>query len=135
MKDNLRRISAPHRANSAEPAVQGLADTPATSIERRSPVRQGSRGDERRMSSSVIVHIVQAYDFVLLLFSGLLAQGMLTPLHRLRFDGSLFLATFLGSVVSAPFSFVPTLTCCDSSVSWINRCKFWRCHCWLDVAA
>jgi hypothetical protein len=25
------------------------------------------------MSSSVIVHIVQAYDFVLLLFSGLLA--------------------------------------------------------------
>jgi hypothetical protein len=55
------------------------------------------------MSSSVIVHIVQAYDFVLLLFSGLLAQGMLTPLHRLRFDGSLFLATFVGSVVTAAF--------------------------------
>jgi hypothetical protein len=76
MKDNLRRISAPHRTNSAELAVQLPVDTSATSIERRSPVRQGSRGDKRRMSSSVIVHIVQAYDFVLLQFSGLLAQAI-----------------------------------------------------------
>jgi polysaccharide biosynthesis protein PslA len=52
------------------------------------------------MSSSVIGHIVQAYDFVLLLFSGLLAESMLMPLHSLRFDGSLFLATFVGSVVT-----------------------------------
>jgi hypothetical protein len=57
------------------------------------------------MSSSVIVHVVQAYDFVLLLFSGLLAEGMLMPLHRMRFDGSLFLATFVGSVVTAAFLF------------------------------
>jgi hypothetical protein len=52
------------------------------------------------MSSSVIVHVVQAYDFVLLLFSGFLAEGMLIPLHWLRFDGSLFLAAFVGSVVT-----------------------------------
>jgi Undecaprenyl-phosphate glucose phosphotransferase len=105
MKDNLRTISAPHRTKSAEPAVQLPVDTPATSIERRSPVRQRSRGDKRRMSPSVIVHIVQAYDFVLLFFSGWLAEGMLTPLHWLRFDGSLFLATFVGSVVTAAFLF------------------------------
>jgi FlaA1/EpsC-like NDP-sugar epimerase len=30
---------------------------------------------------------------------------MLTPLHRLRFDGSLFLAEFVGSVVTAAFLF------------------------------
>jgi polysaccharide biosynthesis protein PslA len=105
MKDNLSRSSAPHRTNSTEPAVQLPVDTAATSIERRSSFRQGSRGDKRRMSSSVIVHIVQACDFVLLLFSGLLAQGMLTPLHRLRFDGSRFLATFVGGVLTAAFLF------------------------------
>jgi hypothetical protein len=105
MKDNLGRISAQHRTQSVEPAVQRPVDTPATSIERRSPVRQRSRGDKRRMSPSVIVHILQAYDFALLLFSGLLAEGMLTPLHWLRFDGSLFLATFVGSVVTAAFLF------------------------------
>jgi polysaccharide biosynthesis protein PslA len=105
MKDNLRRISAPLRTKSAEPAVQHPVDTPATSIERRSPVRQGSRGDKRRLSPSVIVHIVQAYDFALLLFSGLLAEGILKPLHWLRFDGLLFLATFVGSVVTAAFLF------------------------------
>jgi polysaccharide biosynthesis protein PslA len=53
------------------------------------------------MSPSVIVHIVQAYDFGLLLFSGSLAEGMLTPPHWLRFDGSLLLATFVGSLVTA----------------------------------
>ncbi len=72
----------------------------ATSIERRSPARQGSRGDKRRMSPAVIVHIVQASDLLLLLLSGLLAKSMLTPLHWLRSDGSLILATCVGSVVA-----------------------------------
>jgi hypothetical protein len=68
--------------------VQRPVDTSSTSIERRSPVRQRSRGDKRRMSPSVIVHIVQAYDFVLLLLSGLRAESMLTRLYSLRFAGS-----------------------------------------------
>jgi hypothetical protein len=103
MKDNLRTISAQQRAKSVAPEDQRPVGTPATSIERRSPGRQKSRGDKRRMSPSVVVHIVQAYDFVLLLFSGLLAEGMLTPIHWLRFDGSFFLATFVGSLVTAAF--------------------------------
>jgi|HubBroStandDraft_6_1064221.scaffolds.fasta_scaffold132584_2 Undecaprenyl-phosphate glucose phosphotransferase len=103
MKDNLRRISAQQRAKSVEPVVQRPVDTPATSIERRSPDRQRSRGNKRRISPSVTVHIVQAHDFVLLLFSGLLAEVILSPLHWPRFDGSLFLATLVGSVVTAAF--------------------------------
>jgi polysaccharide biosynthesis protein PslA len=103
MKDNLRRIAAQHRAKAVESEVQPPVHTPATSIERRSPVRQNSRGDKGRISPSVIVHIVQTHDFVLLLFSGLLAEVILTPLHWPRFDGPLFLATFVGSVVTAAF--------------------------------
>jgi polysaccharide biosynthesis protein PslA len=75
----------------------------ATPIERRSPARQGSRGDKRRMSPAVIVRIVQASDLLLLLFSGLLAKSMLTPLHWLRSDGSLVLATCVGSLVATVF--------------------------------
>jgi Undecaprenyl-phosphate glucose phosphotransferase len=52
------------------------------------------------MSPAVIVRIVQASDLLLLLFSGLLAKSMLTPLHWLRSDGSLVLATCVGSVVA-----------------------------------
>ena len=75
----------------------------ATSIERRSPARLGSRGDKHRISPAVIVRIVQASDLLLLLFSGLLARSTLTPLHWLRSDGALFLATFVGSVVATVF--------------------------------
>jgi len=100
MKD-LGSVFAQHGARSAESAVQRPDVTAPTSIERRSPVRQRSRGDRGRMSPSVIVHIVQAYDLGLLLFSGLLTAGMMPPLHWLRFDGSLFLATFVGSAVTA----------------------------------
>jgi polysaccharide biosynthesis protein PslA len=53
------------------------------------------------MSPAVIVRIVQASDLLLLLFSGVLAKSMLTPTHWLAFDGSLFVATCVGSVVAA----------------------------------
>ncbi len=86
-----------------DPVIERPADTPATSIERRSAARQGSRGDKHRMSPAVIVRVVQASDLLLLLFSGLLAKSTLTPLHWLRSDGALFLATFVGSVVASVF--------------------------------
>jgi polysaccharide biosynthesis protein PslA len=95
--------STQQKTNSADPLVQSPADAPVTSIERRSPVRKRSRGDKYRMSPSVIVNIVQASDLLLLLFSGLLAKGVLTPLHGLRSDGSLLLATMAGSVATAVF--------------------------------
>jgi Undecaprenyl-phosphate glucose phosphotransferase len=103
MIDNLGRISAQQSPRSNGPVVERPANTPATSIERRSPVRKKSRGNKRRISPSVVVHIVQAHDFVLLLFSGLLAEVVLTPLHWPCFDGPLFLATFVGSAVTAAF--------------------------------
>jgi Undecaprenyl-phosphate glucose phosphotransferase len=55
------------------------------------------------MSPSVIVNIVQASDLLLLLFCGLLSTSVLTPLHGLRFDGSLFLITATASFVTAAF--------------------------------
>jgi Undecaprenyl-phosphate glucose phosphotransferase len=103
MKGNLAIGSAQQKAKFADPVIQRPADTSATSIERRSPVRQGSRGDKRRMSPAVIVRIVQASDLLLLLFSGLLAKNMLTPRHWLRSDGALVLATLVGSVVATVF--------------------------------
>jgi Undecaprenyl-phosphate glucose phosphotransferase len=84
-------------------AKLGVSVWHATSVDRRSPARQGSRGDKRRMSPAVIVRIVQASDLLLLLFSGLLTKSMLTPLHWLRSDGSLVLATCVGSVVATVF--------------------------------
>jgi polysaccharide biosynthesis protein PslA len=103
MKANLAIVSAQQKAKLAEPVVQAPADASATSIERRSPVRQGSRGDKRRMSPAIIVRIVQASDLLLLLFSGLLVKGVLTPQYWLRSDGALFLAIFVGSVVATVF--------------------------------
>jgi Undecaprenyl-phosphate glucose phosphotransferase len=100
---NLATVLVQQKAKLAEPAIQRPTDTSATSIERRSPARQGSRGDKRRIPSAVVMHIVQASDVLLLLVSGLLAKGILTPLHWLRFDGSLILATFVGSVVATVF--------------------------------
>ena len=103
MKTDLAIVSGLQKAKLVDPVIERPAETPATSIERRSPARQGSRGDKRRMSPAVIVRIVQASDLLLLLFSGLLAKSMLTPLHWLRSDGSLFLATCVGSVVATVF--------------------------------
>jgi polysaccharide biosynthesis protein PslA len=103
MKANLAIVSAQQKAKLADPAVQAPGDAPATSIERRSPVRQGSRGDKRRMSPPIIVRVVQASDLLLLLFSGLLVKGMLTPRYWLRSDGALFLAALVGSVVASVF--------------------------------
>jgi Undecaprenyl-phosphate glucose phosphotransferase len=53
------------------------------------------------MSPPVIVNIVQASDLLLLLFCGLMAKSMLTPMRGLRSDGSLFLATAAASIVVA----------------------------------
>jgi polysaccharide biosynthesis protein PslA len=104
MKADLAMVLAQQKAKLADPVIQRPADTSAPWIERRSPARQGSRGDKRRMRPSVIVRMVQASDLLLLLFSGLLAKSMLlTPLHWLRFDGSLLLVTFVGSVVTTVF--------------------------------
>jgi polysaccharide biosynthesis protein PslA len=103
MKADLAIVSAQQKAKLADPVVQAPADASATSIERRSPVRQGSRGDKRRMSPAIIVRIVQASDLLLLLFSGLLVKGVLTPRYWLRSDGALFLATLVGSVVATVF--------------------------------
>ena len=55
------------------------------------------------MSPAVIVRIVQAFDLLLLLFSGLLAKSVLTPGYWLRSDGTLFLATLVGSIVATVF--------------------------------
>ena len=103
MKTDLAVFSGLQEAKLVDPVIESPAETPATSIERRSPARQGSRGDKRRMSPAVIVHIVQASDLLLLLFSGVLAKSMLTPVHWLASDGSLVLATCLGSVVATVF--------------------------------
>jgi Undecaprenyl-phosphate glucose phosphotransferase len=100
---NLAMVPVEERAKFADPAIQNPADTSATSIERRSPARQASRGDKRRIAPAVIMHLVQASDVLLLWFSGFLAKVMLTPPHWLRSDGSLVLATFVGSVVAAVF--------------------------------
>jgi polysaccharide biosynthesis protein PslA len=108
MKTNLASVSDEHRSKISDPvipdyAIQGPADAVAAPIERRSPVRRGSRGDNRRISQAVTVRIVQASDLALLLFSGWLAKITLTPLNEPRFDGSLFLAALVGSVVAAVF--------------------------------
>jgi Undecaprenyl-phosphate glucose phosphotransferase len=55
------------------------------------------------MSSQVIVSTIQAFDLLWLLFAGLLARSMPSPLHGLRAAGSLFLATLTGSFVAAVF--------------------------------
>lgn len=100
---NLATVPVEEKAKFADPVIKRPAATSATSMERRSPARQASRGDKRRMRPAIIVHIVQASDLVLLFFSGLLAKVMLTPPHWLRSDGSLVLGTFVGGVVAAVF--------------------------------
>jgi Undecaprenyl-phosphate glucose phosphotransferase len=103
MKTDLAVFSGLQEAKLVDPVIERPAETPATPIERRSPARQGSRGDKGRMSPAVIVRIVQASDLLLLLFSGVLAKSMLTPRPWLASDGSLVLATCLGSVVATVF--------------------------------
>jgi Undecaprenyl-phosphate glucose phosphotransferase len=89
---------------SIDPAVERpLQDTPAIPTERRAPGRQRSRGDKHRMSSLIIVKVVQASDLAWLLFAGLLARSIPSPLSGQRVDGYLFLATLTGSFVAAVF--------------------------------
>ncbi len=74
--------------------------TPMASVDRRSPSRQGSRGDKFRLSPGIIVRVVQATDLLLLLLSGLVARSMLAPLPWPRSDSSFVLATLLGTLVT-----------------------------------
>src|ERR1700761_8501235 len=78
-------------------------NSPAIPVDRRSPGRQRSRGDRHRLSSQVIVNIVQAADWVWLLLAGVLAWSIPSPLHELPTEGSLLLATLAGSCVAAVF--------------------------------
>ncbi len=103
MKANLVISSPPQETIFADPLILSPGDNSATSVERRSAARQGSRGDKRRISPAVIVRIVQVSDLLLLLLSGLLAKSVLTPRYWLRSDGALFLATCVGSVMAAVF--------------------------------
>ena len=103
MKTNLAVFSGLQKAKLVDPVIEHPTETSATSIERRSPARQRSRGDKGRFSPAVIVRVVQASDLLLLLLSGVLAKSMLTPLHWLSSDGSLILATCVGSVVATVF--------------------------------
>jgi polysaccharide biosynthesis protein PslA len=93
------------KLNRSLPSTTAPSDTFETRGERRSPARRGSRGDKYRISSSVIVNMVQASDLFLLLISGLLARSVLTPLRDLHADGSLFLATITASLVTTVFLF------------------------------
>ena len=101
MKADLAMASA-HQKAEVRPRNPAPARHLPASIERRSPARQGSRGDKRRMSPAVIVRIVQAFDLLLLLFSGGLAKSMLTPLHWPPPMAHLF-SRHVGSVVATVF--------------------------------
>jgi Undecaprenyl-phosphate glucose phosphotransferase len=97
---NLATVPVEQEAKFADGVIERPADSSATSLERRSPARQASRGDKLRITPAVIMHIVQASDVLVLLSSGLLAKVMLTPPHWLPSDGSLVLATVAGSVMA-----------------------------------
>ncbi len=82
--------------------AEGIAvpSSAVTSLDRRSPSRQGSRGDKMRFSPAIIARVVQFLDLLLLLLGGLLAKTMLAPLPWPRSDGSLFQAALIGTVVT-----------------------------------
>jgi Undecaprenyl-phosphate glucose phosphotransferase len=105
MKVDLGMVPAPQKAERFDSAVQHPPGTFPASMERRSPARLGSRGDKHKISPSVVVNIVQVTDSLLLLFCGLLARSMLTPLGGLHSDGSLFLATATAAFVVSVFLF------------------------------
>jgi polysaccharide biosynthesis protein PslA len=75
----------------------------ATPIDRRSLTRSGSRGDKFRLSSPMIMNIVQASDLALLLAGGLLSKVLLSLAYGSfsLFDKSLLLATIAGSVLTS----------------------------------
>ena len=82
--------------------TEGVAVSSAAvaSLDRRSPSRQGSRGNKMRFSPAIIARVVQFVDLLLLLLGGLLAKSMLAPLPWPRSDGSLFQAALIGTVVT-----------------------------------
>ncbi len=95
-------LSAQGKSQSIDSAPLPSPAGSVTSMERRSPVRSGSRGDKHRMSPAIIVNIVQVCDLLLLLLSGFLGWTMLQSLG-LYSGRSLFLATLTASFVSAAF--------------------------------
>ena len=101
--NTLATVPAEQKEKFADGAIACPPDASATSIERRSPARQASRGDNRRIRPAIITHIVQTSDVLLLLVSGLLAKDLLTQPRWLRTDGPLVLATFVGSIVATVF--------------------------------
>ena len=128
---NLAMVPVEEKAKLANPVIERPVDTSATSIERRSPARQASRGDKRRVRPAIIMHIVQVSDLMLLLLSGLLTKVMLTSPHWLRSDGSQVLATFVGSVVTSIFlsgQCVPValiLSACQTTPDSSFAAAFW----------
>jgi Undecaprenyl-phosphate glucose phosphotransferase len=94
------RLSGKPVDTAVQPPAQNSSSIP---VDRRSPARQRSRGDRHRLSSQVIVSIVQAFDLFWLLFGGVLAWSVPSPLHSLHTGGSLVLATLAGSCVAAVF--------------------------------
>jgi Undecaprenyl-phosphate glucose phosphotransferase len=86
-------------------AEQRGPEKSAAPIDRRSSTRSGSRGDKYRLSSPMIMNIVQALDLVLMLAGGLLSKVLLSLAYGSfsLFDKSLLLATIAGSVLASVF--------------------------------
>ena len=98
MNANPTLISAGQTAKTID--GETMPATAVSSLDRRSPRRQGSRGNKVRLSTAIIARVVQASDLMLLLLSGAMARNLLAPLPWPRSESSLFLATFLGSLVT-----------------------------------
>jgi Undecaprenyl-phosphate glucose phosphotransferase len=104
MKVAPAHTSSPPNEQPVDLSAARPIDFSTTSIERRAPRRQGSRGDKSRLSWSVIVSIFRACDLLLLFASGKIAVAILSAVHTpdgpLR-NGPLFVATLAGSGVAA----------------------------------
>jgi polysaccharide biosynthesis protein PslA len=81
------------------------SEAQTTLIERRSSSRSQSRGDKYRLSSTIVMNIIQAADLVLLLTGGLLAKASLSAANGgfSLFDKPLLLATIAGSLLTCIF--------------------------------
>src|SRR6201996_1616321 len=96
MKDDCPTASTPGEAQ-----VFVAPGGPAPYVERRSSARRASRGDKHRLSPSVVVSLVQAWDVLLLLLSGLVATVFFSPAKPR--EGSYFLATLAGTTIALWF--------------------------------
>ena len=98
MNANPALVSPAQTAKTIDGATMPAAAV--SSLDRRSPLRQGSRGNGVRLSPAIIARVVQASDLLLLLLSGAIARNLLAPLPWPRSSSSLALATFLGTLVT-----------------------------------